>query len=144
MGIQLASVGLVVVLEIPVGIPVVALEEVQAVLVEDQVEVLVDLEILATAWQGSFGVVTQASLAVEVAEMEMSQEAILVPGKSSGGGGRDGDDPGGNSGVESPSSSVGWNGGRGSFRDGFQNSDAWAVFQEAEMVDMLAGRVDKL
>ena len=78
MGIQLASVSLEVVLEIPVGIPVVALEEVQAVLVEDQVEALVDLEILATAQEGVFGVVTQAGPAVEVAEMEMAQEAILV------------------------------------------------------------------
>ena len=75
------------------------------------------------------------------------------PSKASGGGGGGGDDPGGSSCVESPSSSVGWNGGRGGFRDGFPSSDTWAAFQEAvaadlragrEMVDKLAGRVDKL
>ena len=78
MGIQLASVDLVEVLEIQVGIPVEALEEVQAVRAEDQVGAQVDLVILETALEEASGVVTQASPAVEAVETEVNQEAILV------------------------------------------------------------------
>ena len=78
MGTQQVSVDLVGVLEIQVVTPVEALEVVQAVLVEDQVGVLVDLVTLVIAQEEALGVATQAKLAVETVEVEMNLEAVLV------------------------------------------------------------------